>query len=726
MSLYKRTLITIALNLTCLVVLLYGVSHFILLRSFSELEHQEAIRGITLVRNSLTSSLEHFSDETADWAAWDDTYTFVQDQNQNYITSNLNDKTFVNLKLNLILFINRQGKIAYGRAFEPNTEKEMPIPADIKHHLTTDSPLLQATGPKSSVSGILQLNDGAMLFVVRPILTSERKGPPMGVLFMGRYLDLPAVDRLSKTVNLHLTMVRADDPLMPPDFKEAKSVILDSKKDYFKILSNSRIASYSLFNDVYNKPAMLLKVDLPRNIYKQGQVIIYYFIISILIAGIIFGGHALFMLDKLILSRLSSLSASVSKIGAKRDLTERVPVSGAGEMADLAKNINKMLDDIQRVKATLKESEVKYDRLFDNALNGNFVAAPDGTIKKCNFSFAGIFGFSSPDKAVGGSLSALFAESDHFKNFIEMLKNGERISFVEMEMKKSSGEKMLLLVNAEATTDESSQILEISGNVLDTSEMNRAMDEIRTLNEHLSHQAAEMEIANRELEAFSSSVSHDLKKPLAKMSGFVDLLEKLEPVAADEKSIEYVNQIKMATRQMEQLIVSLFKLSQISNSELTLGEISLSGIAEEVAADLKLADSERAVTFTIAPDLLVTADATLIHTALENLLANAWKFTRNTEEPLIEVGVQDHENQKVYFVRDNGAGFDMGAADKLFEPFQKLHDDADYPGTGVGLATVQRIIKRHGGRIWAEATINAGATFFFTFSPTTLPQENNN
>ena len=221
------------------------------------------------------------------------------------------------------------------------------------------------------------------------------------------------------------------------------------------------------------------------------------------------------------------------------------------------------------------------------------------------------------------------------------------------------------------------------------------------------------EVANRELEAFSYSVSHDLRGPLRAIDGFSQALiedEQLSPTG-----VSYLTRVRSAAQRMAELIDDLLRLSRVSRGALTKSPVDLSAIVEGVLAELRKASPERVVTATVQPGITAVADARLMKITFENLLGNAWKFTAKTPEPRIEFGMrEDPERGTVYFVRDNGAGFDMAYADRLFGAFQRLHTDKEFPGTGIGLATVQRIVRRHGGEIWAESAVGAGATFQFT------------
>lgn len=234
------------------------------------------------------------------------------------------------------------------------------------------------------------------------------------------------------------------------------------------------------------------------------------------------------------------------------------------------------------------------------------------------------------------------------------------------------------------------------------------------LEERVAERTRLLESANRELEAFAYSISHDLRAPLRAMDGFSNALLAEYSQHFDERGRHYLERIQASSQRMGQLINDLLDLSRVSRGELHVQEVDLSALARMVAATLQEQDPNRQVEWVIADDLSAIMDPRLVQIAFENLLGNAWKFTGTRKQARIEVGVTELNGERTFFVRDNGVGFDMAYAGKLFAPFQRLHGMAEFPGTGIGLATVQRIIHRHGGRIWPEAKVGEGATFYFT------------
>jgi light-regulated signal transduction histidine kinase (bacteriophytochrome) len=218
----------------------------------------------------------------------------------------------------------------------------------------------------------------------------------------------------------------------------------------------------------------------------------------------------------------------------------------------------------------------------------------------------------------------------------------------------------------------------------------------------------------KELEAFSYSVSHDLRAPLRTISAFTQAIAEDLKFQLDDKCRDHLRRVLAAAARMNDLIDALLELSQISRAPLGRHKVDLSAMAMSAVEELRRRDVTRRLGADIQPDLVAEADGRLIRILLENLIGNAWKFTAKVAQPKVTVGARKEGSETVFFVADNGAGFDMAYADRLFTPFQRLHPDREYAGTGIGLATVRRIVERHGGRIWADATLGQGATFSFT------------
>jgi two-component system sensor histidine kinase/response regulator len=246
----------------------------------------------------------------------------------------------------------------------------------------------------------------------------------------------------------------------------------------------------------------------------------------------------------------------------------------------------------------------------------------------------------------------------------------------------------------------------------------RAEEEIKALNRHLERRIAELNDLNRELETFSYTVSHDLRGPLSRMAGFSKALLEFHRDQLDPQGRLYLDRIDSSARRMNDLVEDLLNFSRLTRAEMNEQKVNLSEIVRTLGGELRARDPERKAEFAIADGIDAWGDPILLHSALLNLMENSWKFTRKHACTRIEFGETETAHGRTYFLRDDGAGFDMSEAGRLFSAFRRLHKDSDFEGTGIGLATVDRIIRRHGGRVWAEGEIERGATFYFT-----LPQE---
>lgn len=364
----------------------------------------------------------------------------------------------------------------------------------------------------------------------------------------------------------------------------------------------------------------------------------------------------------------------------------------------------------------LKESEERYRNLYNNTpamlhsidRSGNIVNVSDYWLETLGYQRDEVIGRLSADFMTDDSRSYVLGAI-----IPQFLETG-RIREAPLQTVARDGRIIDVLLSSEAERDKRGEIIRSLSVMTDITEQRRSAREVESLNASLAARAMELELANSDLEAFNYTVSHDLRSHLTVISGYSDVLLTVCAEQLNEECRSYVIRIEDESERMNNLIETLLGFSRVARYEVHRETVDLSKLAEDISFTLRMNEPERPATVTIAEGMTVDADAALLRIVLENLLGNAWKYARKKAITLIDIGREEVEGKTIFFVKDNGAGFPMELADRLFCPFQRLHDKADYPGHGIGLATVQRIINRHGGAIWAVAEPDQGATFFFT------------
>jgi two-component system, chemotaxis family, CheB/CheR fusion protein len=364
----------------------------------------------------------------------------------------------------------------------------------------------------------------------------------------------------------------------------------------------------------------------------------------------------------------------------------------------------------KKATALLRETKDYLENLINYANAPIIVWNSNLVITRFNHAFERLAGRKASE-VLGNKVDIIFppGKLDAILQQIHLVvAKGTRWEVVEIPIQQTDGSIRTVLWNS-ATIYDADGITPIA-----TIAQGQDITERKKAEEELQHYTAELEVANKELEAFSYSVSHDLRAPLRALDGFSEAIEMDYRDKLDEKGRDYLNRIRQASQTMSRLIDDLLNLSRFSRLKLETEKVNLSELVDSTGQKLQASQRERQVEFKIEPKIIVEGDRRLLKILTTNLLENSWKFTSKKPQAKIEFGIANKDGKAVYFVKDNGAGFNMNYADKLFKPFQRLHPAREFPGTGVGLATVQRIVRRHGGTIWAESELGKGATFYFT------------
>ena len=388
------------------------------------------------------------------------------------------------------------------------------------------------------------------------------------------------------------------------------------------------------------------------------------------------------------------------------------PVSIEGILIDQTEN--------HLSKQALQESEARFRSIIENSDAGYFFIDTDGFIRDVNPAWVKLYRYASADEVLGHFYSEIQVADDleHAKEIIDGIVRGNSQSLTGEFSRKCKDGTIGYQTFSIRPVIRWGKVIGYEGFIIDTTDRKLAENAIRDLNADLEKRVKErtvqLEAANQELEAFSYSVSHDLRAPLRALDGFSKILLQDYASQLDDTGKGYLNRICIASQNMKQLIDDLFNLSQVSCTELDKTRVNLSEMAVKLSVALSETQPDRQIKWDITPGVTAKGDKRLLEIALGNLLNNAFKFTSLHSTAHIEFGTQQENGQTAFYVRDDGVGFDMTYAGRLFDAFQRLPSASSFEGSGIGLTIVQRIINRHGGRIWAKSAINQGATFYFT------------
>jgi PAS domain S-box-containing protein len=364
-------------------------------------------------------------------------------------------------------------------------------------------------------------------------------------------------------------------------------------------------------------------------------------------------------------------------------------------------------EDRKLLDQRLRDQQFYTRSLIESNIDALMTTDPSGIITDVNKQMEALTG-STRDELIGSPFKNYFTDPERAEASLRLVLSQKKVTNYELTVHARDGGETAVSYNATTFYDRERRLQGMFAAARDITERNRLEEQVR-------RRTVEVEAANKELEAFSYSVSHDLRSPLRSIDGFSQAFLEDYGLLVPPEGREDLERVRRATQRMGQLIDDMLLLSRVTRREMHMEKTDMSALAAEVAGELALGSPQRDVQLSIEPGMTTTGDPQLLRIVLVNLLGNAWKFTSKREHAHVSVGtVQDPEHGPTFFVRDDGAGFDQKYKEKLFVAFQRLHGQDEFPGTGIGLATIQRAVRRHGGDVWAEGEVDRGATFYFT------------
>jgi diguanylate cyclase (GGDEF)-like protein/PAS domain S-box-containing protein len=414
-------------------VCLQLVSGLVLRSGFSRIEQAEAREDVSRVRAALDETISKIDSTTSDWAWWDDTYRFVVDRNPAYARSNLGEASISTLRVNLLVFMNSSGQIVFGTGFDLKKNAKVPLLKSLRRQLVPSSPLLNFYRLDDSKQGLLLLPEGPLLVAARPILTSSRQGPSHGTLILGRFLDASEIEELSKLTRFPIEIQRLAGRL-PPDFEAMTPLLSAANRIETRVADENTLRSYALLDDIYGQPALIMRVTMPRDVYRQQQNSLQTMFVSLLMACLAFCAVILWLLERVVLGRLASLNRGVRRITHEHNLTQRVELPGSDELSLLGRAINELLDTIAQSQGDLLESENRFRTFMDNSPAIAFVKDQEGRFVYVNATFEQYFETSS-DQVLGQTYHDLWstpvADSLHAQD-VTVLRTGKLLQSEEV------------------------------------------------------------------------------------------------------------------------------------------------------------------------------------------------------------------------------------------------------------------------------------------------------
>ncbi len=687
MNLVRKTLLIIASLLAFQFLGFYLSSRFFFLRNFTLIEEQYARRNLDRALAFLESQEQNLMALAKDWAAWDDTYDFIQTLSEEYISSNLVDETFEDLGLNLMLFINSSGEFTFSKAYDLELHREMPLPEGLEEYFYPGSPLLIHSSPKEGKVGLIALPSGPMLVALHPIVTSKLEGPIMGTFIIGYYLNETWAERLSKAIHFPVSFL--------PPFGREEAPVLD-------FTDSGTVEAFGLLKDLYGKPALAIKITMPRTLYRQSLITFYFFSFFNLLIGFMFGGAILLFLRHNLLSRLLTLSEEVSNIALSGDVSGRVTVKGKDELAQLGKGINDFLASLEASQRKLEENEKWYRLLINSITDGLWVVDRDLTVREINETGARFLGVRV-EELIGKSLKDCLREpafSDFYEAFSRALSKNA-IYTVSIIHQTAEGEKNLEV-----------RLYPLPNGALciarDVSEMKQM--------ERLYLRAQKMEAAGR----VALAIAHDFKNFLTPiMAGIELLLSGNIPLHESRVLLEEIrNSCEKASDLVKQLL--LFGRPELLAPEV----IDLNGLIKEMEGlIIRTLGSEVKLVLELSPQLFpIRANRRHIEQILINLVINAkeampsgGQLTIRTENINIKEALAHPEAYPGIFVcltvADTGIGMTPEMVEHAFEPFFTTKGT----GVGLGLSVVYSIVKQNKGWIEVKSELGKGSAFYLYF-----------
>jgi PAS domain S-box-containing protein len=703
-SLRGKTFLIILLSTLGLAGGLYYLSRAVLIRGFSALEDEFARQNLDRARSALLNELDTLDHTTSEYGAWDQAYAFMKGKNPSFIKTEFPAPMFQQLHIGFVLLLDNSGKILFSKGFNLSSGVESKVPKGVAEHLKPGSLLSTPRMAPEHISGLLMLPTGLVLVDSRPVLTSESQGPCLGTMIMGRPLDETETARLGDMTHTPLAIAPIPSGSLAPDLSLAAARLSPHDSAFVQPLNPESLGAYAELTDIYGRPAALMRVVLPRSIYRQSHTSLLQILLLLLAAVLFFGALILYLIERTILSRIAKLTEDITQVGASGDLSARVSVNGNDEIAYLGSSLNAMLEDLEKAQTERHVGRARLGLMIEKM--PAVLWSTDRELRYTSSVGAGLDALHlRPNEVVGKSLFEYFQTNDPDHGAIAAHRkalSGEAVTY-EIEFQTRIFESHVRPLRASE-----GDIVGVIGVALDITERQRLADQLR--------QSQKMQAVGE----LAGGIAHDFNNLLMVMKGHAEmLLDQLPSAGPVRHSVEQMQHAAERAEGLTRQLLAFSRRQVLQPRVLDLNEVvggMIKMVSRVIGENIELA-------FLPGSNLArVKADPSQMEQVVLNLVVNARDAMPSGGRLTIETS--NVEIDRAYGARhagmaagpyvmivvsDTGSGMDAATQARIFEPFFTTKGPGK--GTGLGLATVYGVVKQSGGFIWVYSEVGHGTTF---------------